>query len=272
MAVTNRKLPACLVRFTAHQRLQHALMAISVLMLIFTGFPIKYAGQAWAQTIVNLFGSFETMFLVHLTFGVLMLLSSAYHLVWLVGLFAVKGPVTSMVPVRKDLKDAIAHLKYLLGLSHHPPQFDRYTWLEKFEYYAVFWGIFVMGSTGAMLWFPNIVIKLLPRWVLDVSRVVHSNEAFVCMLAVFIGHFFAAHFNPRVFPSSKVWLTGEISMEHLAAEHPLEYQRLAKEGKLPEQAHPHSRAPNLALVVIELVIYLALFVFLLSTFLKLLLI
>ncbi|MHB1419167.1 MAG: formate dehydrogenase subunit gamma, partial [Bacillota bacterium] len=210
-------------------------------------------------------------------FAMVMIVSGIYHLIWLGGVLAKSGPGPSwsMVPRLKDVTDAIHHFKYLFGLIKEPPPFDRYTYLEKIEYLAVFYGIIVMGFSGLMVWFPQYFISW-PRWALDVARVVHSNEAFVCMLAVAYGHFFAVHFNPRVFPSSKVWLNGTISREHMKEEHPLEYQRWLTEHGVEDETpdyngHESRFARSLPLIGIELTIYSAIFALLMFTFIRLLL-
>ncbi|MHB1126672.1 MAG: formate dehydrogenase subunit gamma [Bacillota bacterium] len=274
MAILNSSVPKTMQRFGMQQRFQHGLLAISILMLILTGFPIKYSHMAWATKIVQLFGTFENMFLLHKIFAVVMALTGIYHLVWLLGKLAKSGASWSMIPSRKDLKDAIHHFRYLLGLTPEPPPFDRYTYFEKIEYLAVFYGIVVMGLSGVMVWFPQLFISW-PRWALDVARVVHTNEAFVCMLAVAYGHFFAVHFNPRVFPTSRVWLDGNISRDHMKEEHPLEYQRWMKEqgierDNLPHKGHSSRFAGSLSLIGFELTIYTLIFALLMFTFVKLL--
>lgn len=284
------ELPKWVLRFNVQQRFQHGVLALSVLMLIITGFPIKYANQPWAVYVVNLFGSFENMFRVHLGFAVVLILISLYHVLWLLlrrkeaNLSAgaawerLANPVQSrlaewsMMPTYKDFQDAVHHIRYLLGLEAKPPQFGRYTWLEKFEYFAVIWGVIVMGGSGIILWFPQVFI-FLPRWAFDVARVVHSNEAFVCFLAIVVGHFYFSHFNPRVFPSSPVWYRGTISLEHLKEEHPLEYEQLkqAYGGNVKEPHLEESRwARCRPLIALELVIYAAVFILLLATFIPML--
>lgn len=258
-----------IVRFSLQQRIQHGLLAISVLMLILTGFPIKYSTEAWAAYVIKLFGGFGNLFLFHQVFAVLMLLTAAYHIVWLIWIFAKKSPSWEMIPTLKDFKDAVHHGKYLLGLTDTPPQYGRYSYLEKFEYFAVIWGVIVMGFSGLILWFPGM-FYWMPRWAFGVARVVHSNEAFICMLALFVGHFFHVHFHPKVFPSSMVWWNGKISLQHLKEEHPLEYEQLIKshpELKNVAIEEDHSRwARSKILIYGELAIFLALFAYLLYTF------
>lgn len=261
--------PESIERFNKSQRIQHLILLVSILMLMFTGFPIKYAQSEGAKFVVSLFGNFDNMLRVHLTAAVLMLFSGFYHVVWLVKIFRQSGPKWSMVPTFKDVRDAYHHALYLLGVRKERPQYGRYSYLEKFEYLCVIYGILLMGGSGLILWFPNISATIMPRWIIEMFRIAHSNEALVCLLAVAIGHFFWVHFNPDVFPSSLVWINGKISKHHLKEEHPLEYEQLTVTYEEIENRHeeaPSRYAQSLSLILIELCIYVSLFVFLLSIF------
>jgi cytochrome b subunit of formate dehydrogenase len=255
-------------RFTKSQRLQHIILFISIFVLCLTGFPIKYAQTDFARFMVSLFGGFDRMLNVHVTSGVVMVLSGVYHVVWLIKLFRKEGPKWSMLPSFKDFRDAFHHVQYLLGTRKERPIYGRYTYLEKFEYFAVIYGILLMGVSGFILWFPDISAMIMPRWVIELFRVAHSNEALVCLFAVAIGHFFWVHFNPDVFPSSSVWYNGKISKHHLKEEHPLEYEQLAAtyEDYEKDAHHVGKYANSLPLILIELCVYVAVFVFLLSVF------
>lgn len=267
MTELKRYLPDKIERFNKSQRLQHLILFISIFFLCLTGFPIKYAQMSGAKYIVSLFGGFDSMLYVHLTAAVVMLLSGVYHIIWLIKLFRKDGPKWSMLPTWKDFRDAFHHVQYLLGIRKERPLYGRYTYLEKFEYFAVIYGILLMGMSGFILWFPNISAAIMPRWVIELFRVAHSNEAVVCLLAVAIGHFFWVHFNPDVFPSSSVWYNGKISKHHLKEEHPLEYEQLASASEaIEESEHLSKYANSLPLILLELCVYIALFVFLLSVF------
>lgn len=261
--------PEKIERFSKSQRFQHLILLISILMLMFTGFPIKYASTSAAKFVISLFNGFDNLFRVHLTSAVLMLFSGAYHIVWLVKLFRHHSLKWSMVPTFKDVRDAYHHALYLLGLRKERPQYGRYTYLEKFEYLAVIYGILLMGLSGLILWFPTISAIIMPRWVIEMFRVAHSNEALVCLFAIVIGHFFWVHFNPDVFPTSFVWINGKIPKHHLKEEHPLEYEQLTETY---DDVEDHSEeassrfAHSLLLTLIELCIYISIFVFLLSVF------
>jgi hypothetical protein len=115
------------------------------------------------------------------------------------------------------------------------PQFDRYTYWEKFDYLSLVAGTVIIGATGFMMWFPIETTKILPGYWLNVAFVIHSNEALLAMGVIFIFvHFFSAHLKPESFPLDKVIFTGSLPVEHYRAERPLEYARRVREGTLDE--------------------------------------
>jgi cytochrome b subunit of formate dehydrogenase len=243
-------------------------------MLIITGFPIKYAYTWWAPYVMAMFGGFKNMLTVHKIFAVVMIFSGVYHVVWLfIKMPTMKRAKWAIIPNLKDVRDAYDHGKYLLGIGQMP-KYHRYAYLEKFEYFAVVWGVIIMGSSGLILWFPEMAAAILPRWVISIIRVVHSYEALVCLIAVAIGHFYAVHFNPDVFPTSPVWINGKISREHLKHEHPLEYDEIAAKNKergvVFEPDEPRQLSgrfkDSLVLKSVLLVIYLAVFAWIMISF------
>lgn len=263
---TKPAFPDKIQRFNSHQMSQHIILFLSMFVLILTGFAIKWADMGWAQWVLSMFGSFETMFKAHLGAGIVMLLAGAYHIVWMVLNFMVSGPKWSMVPNLNDAKCVYQHAMYLLRFRKEPPNYGRYTYLEKFEYLAGGYGIILMGATGALLWYPEVAAEWMPRWVIHLLRIGHSNEAVVCTMAVFLGHFFWVHFHPDVVPSSSVWYNGKISTHHLKEEHILEYQELVEQCAPPAD-HGHAEKPIASsrfYIGLLFVIYAALIVWLFS--------
>ncbi|MGE5576336.1 MAG: formate dehydrogenase subunit gamma [Syntrophothermus sp.] len=257
--------PMFVERFNKHQRYQHLLLMISVTMLMITGFAIKFGHSAYATFVVAIFGSFRNLFNVHLFMAVVMIITAVYHLVYLIFGWRYYGVSWAMVPTLKDLTDALQHARYLLGLSKERPRYGRYSYLEKIEYLAVFWGIPVIGISGLTLWFPDIAARFVPLWVIDAMRIVHSNEALLCLFAIVLGHVFWEHMNPGVFPTSSVWINGKISLAHMAEEHPLEYEQLVKEYaakgiKIEKPEHGHGRfIHSRPLMIAELIAYILIF-------------
>ncbi|HBV88218.1 formate dehydrogenase subunit gamma [Desulfosporosinus sp.] len=219
-------------RFDLHQRIQHIGMFTSFIVLTITGLPIKFEQSSISQGVVSLFGGFDNMLFVHLVAAAVMLLSFVYHLLYLViQPIVTKKLSLAILPSGKDFVDVIHDVKYLLGLRKDPPKFDRYTYKEKFDYWAVFWGMAIMGGSGLMMWFPQIFTQYMPIWVIDSARYAHTDEAMLAISAIFIWHFFNSHFSPRFFPMNHVWYRGTISREEMKEDHPLELERLEREDK-----------------------------------------
>jgi cytochrome b subunit of formate dehydrogenase len=130
-----------------------------------------------------------------------------------------------MLPKYEDVKEVFQNLGYLLGLRAEPPRFDRFSYIEKAEYWALIWGTAVMVTTGLLLWFVNFTLHYLPKWASDLATLVHYYEAWLATLAILVWHFYYVIFNPDVYPMNWTWLTGKISEETLRHEHPREYER-----------------------------------------------
>ena len=218
-------------RFDIHQRIQHVMMFVSFIGLSISGLAIRFYETSWAAFIVRIFAGFDNMFHFHLLMAVLMLLCSAYHLIYLVVLaFSGKWSWATM-PAPKDVKDVYHNILYFLGIKDAPPKFERYSYKEKFDYWAVFWGMVIIGGSGLMMWFPEISAQYVPRWVIQSARIAHSDEAMLAILAIFVWHFYNVHFNPTSFPGSRVWYTGKLSHEEMENEHPLELERIQRQKR-----------------------------------------
>ena len=135
----------------------------------------------------------------------------------------------------KDLRDAIATLKYNIGLSGERPEYDRFSYIEKSEYWALVWGTLVMAVTGIVMWFDNTFIRLLTKLGYDVSRTIHFYEAWLATLAILVWHFYFVIFNPDVYPMNMSWLNGRLTEREMEEEHPLELERIL-EPRLPAGA------------------------------------
>jgi len=227
-------------RFNGFHRIMHIVVMVSFLGLALTGLPLKYSDSSWARQLVIFLGGFERAGLLHrvcaaITFGYF-----AAHLVYLICFFRFKstqpffsyllGP-NSMVPGLKDLRDLGNNVKWFLGLGPRPT-FDRWTYWEKFDYWAVFWGVGMIGVSGLFLWFPMFFARFLPGWVLNIATIVHSDEALLATGFIFIFHFIHTHLRGEKFPLDPVIFTGRISKEELEYERPEEYERLKREGLL----------------------------------------
>jgi len=170
------------------------------------------------------------------------------HIVYVIGYvlfvskshFSIFGP-ESLVPRWKDIKDMYHNLKWFFG-DEPRPRFDRWTYWEKFDYWAVFWGVGVIGISGLILWFPEFFTKFFPGWVVNVAIIIHSDEALLASAFIFTIHFFNTHLRPEKFPMDTVIFTGRISPEEMEYDRPVEYERLIEEGRMEElKVSPPSR-------------------------------
>ncbi len=234
--------PTEVVRFNLHQRLQHGLMAISFTLLVLTGWPLTTHGVGASHSLVGLFGGLEGCSLMHRVAAVGMILSAVYHLFWLVKLAVSRRLPFTMLPTPKDLVDFFGNISYFLGLRGARPRFPRFTYFEKFDYWAVFWGVIIMGGSGLLRWFPDIATSFLPAWVYEIALHAHADEALLAALAIFVWHFYNVHLRPAVFPMSRVFITGRLTLEELEEEHGAEYDQLVASGKIPEHTEK-SEAP-----------------------------
>ncbi len=135
-----------------------------------------------------------------------------------------------MMPNRRDLTELVGTLKWFVGLGERPA-YGRWTYWEKFDYFAVFWGIAVIGSTGLTLWFPVFFTRFLPGSFLNVATIIHSDEALLATGFIFTVHFFNTHLRPEKFPMDITVFTGRMPLEELERDKPREYEALVASGQ-----------------------------------------
>lgn len=220
------------LRMNLSERLQHAALFLSFGTLVFTGFMLKYPDAWWVvpiRTVSPLV--FEIRGLVHRIAGVAMVIASLYHIYYLFFVPRGKQLLLDLLPVRKDITDAIGVMKYNLGLSPEKPQFGRFSYIEKSEYWALVWGTIVMAATGAILWFDNTFLGLITKLWWDVARTVHYYEAWLATLAIVIWHFYFVIFNPDSYPMNVAWFKGTLTEAEMEEEHALELDAIHEREK-----------------------------------------
>lgn len=225
---------AYVVRFDAHQRIQHILLISSFLALVVTGFPQKFPSIEVCQWLMDVMGGIQTVRLVHRIAGGVMIFDGIYHMAYVsytVLVLQRTGPL-QMIPNLKDVRDAVRTVQYFLGMSLRPPKYGRFSYLEKFDYWAVFWGMFVMGGSGLILLFPVLATRFLPGQILIASFRAHSDEALLAVTWIAVVHIFYAHLAPRVFPFNTSIFSGRVPASRYRHEHPLEYAQLVESGKV----------------------------------------
>jgi formate dehydrogenase gamma subunit len=215
------------VRMNRNERIQHAFMFSSFILLAATGFMLRFPEAWWVRPIREMSSNFfAARSLAHRVAGVVMIGISVYHLLYLFFTKRGKQFALDMLPRWKDLLDVWNNLGYLLRLKKQKPRFDRFGYAEKAEYWALIWGVVVMAATGIVMWFENFFIRLFTKLGWDIARTIHFYEAILATAAILVWHFYFVIFNPDIYPMSTVWLDGKISEAEMAEEHPLELERI----------------------------------------------
>jgi cytochrome b subunit of formate dehydrogenase/nitrate reductase gamma subunit len=233
---TQRPVTEVYWRFNVFHRFLHLVMMVTFIGLALTGLPIKYPDAFWARGLVLLWGGVRGAGIFHrwfagITFGYFFL-----HLFWVLYYrLSLKGELfgaDSMIPSWKDFKDLYQHLSYFLGKGD-PPKFGKFTYWEKFDYWAVFWGIAFIGGSGLVLWFPEFFSRFFPGVLFNIAYTIHSDEALLAIGFIFIVHLYNAHFRAGVIPLDRSIFTGKIGAKDLMEHHPLEWEDLKQ--------HPEKR-------------------------------
>lgn len=218
------------VRFNITIRLQHFILALSVAMLFLTGLPIKFHDAPWAGWVFSLLGGIETGRIIHRFSACLLMFVSLWHVIYIAFFPNGKREFSAMIPRMRDFYDIRQNFRFFLGLTKERPRFDRYSYIEKFDYWAVIWGTVLMILSGLIMWFHDLFLWLLPKFLIDIARQTHTGEAMLAMLAIVVWHLYNSHLNPHVFPMNWSMITGRVSREWVRTEHPLEYERLIQES------------------------------------------
>jgi cytochrome b subunit of formate dehydrogenase len=207
------------------------------MVLTLTGMPLFYSEVSWAPTLMAALGGPHTAGIIHRVAAVIFAGVFFWHLIYITvrisrnwNEFKFFGP-NSTIPNLQDGKDMLAMFKWFFGQGPRPA-FDRWTYWEKFDYWAPFWGVTIIGVSGLVMWLPGVFGAFLPGWVFNVAAIFHGEEAFLAVVFLFTVHFFNNHFRPDKFPLEVVMFTGTFSIEEFKHDHGVEYKRLLDSGEL----------------------------------------
>ena len=229
--------PQYYFRLHLFHRILHGVLMTCFLGLAATGMPLRFNQAAWAVSFAQVIGGYGPIQFFHKLFAVLLTLCFLVHLGYVFHLAFVKrargvfwGP-TSMVPQPKDVADLYQHFRWFFGLGPRPG-FGRFTYWEKFDYWAVFWGMAIIGTSGYVMWFSGFFGQILPGYVFNLAFLIHADEALLAVWFIFAIHFFNSHLRPDRFPMDLVIFTGRERVDELKESRPAEYERLMAAGKL----------------------------------------
>jgi formate dehydrogenase subunit gamma len=215
-------------RFGVNIRAQHFVLAVSMVLLILSGLPVRFHDSVAFKFVIFLLGGIHNSTFLHRVGAVGLMAVCVWHVGWLAFTSEGRREFIALLPVPKDLFDVIQNMKYFLRLSNEKACFARFSYIEKFDYWAVYWGVVVMVGSGLLLWFQDITLQFLPKFVLDIAKEMHRDEALLATLAIVIWHMYNAHLNPHKFPGTLVIWNGLMTKEEMLDEHPLEYEKRVK--------------------------------------------
>jgi len=220
-------------------RIAHAMVVASFILLVITGFALKYPESAWTNLVLGFDHSGAWRGILHRIGAVVITVATVYHLVHIAWVKRDRIILKELLPSLQDGKDIVAMLKFNLGLGKERPTFGMFGYAEKMEYWAYMWGTIVMAGTGFLLWFNTWSLRHFPKWVLDAATTAHWYEAILASLSILVWHWYLVIFDPDVYPMDTAWLTGNTSADHVRETRPTYYQRLMKrkvEGEAEEAA------------------------------------
>jgi cytochrome b subunit of formate dehydrogenase len=226
-------------RFNIHFRAQHLLLMASVLSLFLSGlflFGTRYPGAQWASALSGAFGGLDFWRVVHRIGGTLLIATAGYHLLYSLLHEEGRRDFRLMLPTLTDFRHLGQNLLFFVGRASRPPAFGRFTYFEKFDYWAVFWGCVIMVGTGLALWFNDIVLLVFPgltQRVFDAFKEAHAHEAALAILAIMIWHMYHIHVRTDRFPGSWLWVHGRMPRDEAEREHSMEPGLCGAEGRGP---------------------------------------
>ncbi len=206
------------VRMNLNQRIQHAVLVVSFVVLVISGFAL-----AWPQSFFAwFFGPGEALRrIVHRGAAVVMIAIGLYHMAYMTLTREGRQGLRDLWVRFSDGRDIVNNLLFSLGLSKKKPEFGRFSYAEKMEYWAGMWGTVVMALTGLVIWYAVGVATWVPRWWVDIATTIHFYEAILATLAILVWHLYGVIFDPDVYPMNWAWFDGKMSEEQYRHEHGL---------------------------------------------------
>ena len=214
-------------RMTANQRWQHLILLSSFIVLVITGFALRFP-NSWIAALLGNGNGEKLRSVIHRVAGVILIGAGFYHVFYLAMAREGRRLILDIAPRPKDAFDAWATMRYYLGMGGEKPKFGRFNYAEKAEYWALVWGTGLMAVTGVMMWAKVWVGDLLARWWVDVATAIHFYEAILATLAIAVWHFYQVFFDPDVYPMNWAWWDGKMPVEQYRHEHELDAEGFAK--------------------------------------------
>ena len=233
-------------RFDRHWVIQHVSTFLSFTTLVVTGFALKFPDAGWVQLLTELGLSEIVRSVLHRIAAVVLIAAAVYQWVYLLFMKKWKGELQTLLPTFTDAREFVQHMGYHLGFKTPMPEFSRYSYIEKAEFWALIWGNIVMMLTGLVLWFPTVALSIFPSWswLIKVSETVHYYEAWLAALAIFFYHMFFAIFHPEDYPINLAGFTGKITEEEAKERFPRWYRKVMRSRTSAKQESESEDSEN----------------------------
>ena len=215
-----------ILRFSRTWRVQHLLLMISVFLLIISGFSLKYSHTTIGKILIFLEGGFEARGALHRISAFLLIFTTLYHLIYIIFTKEGRREFRALIPRKKDLDDFIKSILYDIGKIDKRPEFDRYSYKEKLQYWVISFFVLIMVISGAILMFHNYLFAVFPKWIIDLSLSFHSWIATLVIVFLILWHFYIVHLSPENFPWNSSFWDGYVDEKWLKENHYLEYKRI----------------------------------------------
>lgn len=226
------KSPQTVLRFTLSERLQHLLLLSSLIVLALTGLSLMFYDTALGRLMIKLEGGYQGRGTIHRIAALVLIAVGIYHHAYI--LFFQRGNTLLRNYLFKagDLKRAMQNLRFSMGRVATPPYWGKFSLAQKLQYFGVVVGVVSMIVTGLVLWIGPAAIALIPKWLMDLTVIVHGYEGLLIFLILFLWHLYNVHLAPGNFPMNMSWITGRIAVDECRTRYPGEYERLIESGEL----------------------------------------
>jgi cytochrome b subunit of formate dehydrogenase len=212
-------------RFSRGMTIGHLVLTLSFITLAISGFALRYPDTWWAKIFFHGERGLAARGVVHRGAALVLVALAVVNASYLIFTKSGRKELRQLMMMPRDIKDIFANVFYMLGFKKQPPKFGRYSYIEKFEYWGMWWGTILMIFTGFSMWFVNAFLQFLPKIALDVIALVHFYEAWLAVLTIIVWHLYYMIFDPQTYPMNWSWITGRITVEDFKERHPLEYEK-----------------------------------------------
>ncbi len=217
-------------RMTISERIQHAILAITFIVLGYTGFALVNPDAWWASPFV---GQTDWRGYGHKLMAIIFIALSIYHIGYIIFTKRGRWQIKQLAPRWSDVVHAFQMFGFYLGLRKERARFEHYSYIEKAEYWALVWGSIVMVLTGTLMTYEEWTLAHFPKWFYDVCTAIHYYEAILACAAIVIWHFYFVMFDPEEYPVKWTAFTGR--------ESPADRERLSpEESQVGRKKHKKS--------------------------------